>query len=114
MEIHAGIDIIDIKRFSGIFQKHGQRLLRRVYTDRELASVPEAEKLLYLCISFSFKESVWKALPEDLQGGVYFKDIEILWRDKSPEIFVKPEGNIKIVPSFSVSAGTAVTLALLL
>jgi len=112
LEIYAGIDIVEIERFKSILKRHGTRFLNRIYTDREIEAVPEGEEELYFCFSFSFKESVWKALPDFLQKHVYFKDIEVLWNGKNPSILVNTGKKLKMFNSFFEIAGNAVTLTL--
>lgn len=84
MELYTGIDIIDIDRFRRAIERYGERFLKRVFTKKELATIPAKEKNLYLSISFSFKESIWKAMPEAMQKDFYFRDIEVLWKRRKP------------------------------
>lgn len=84
MELYTGIDIVDINRFGRAIERYGERFLKRVFTEKELAAIPSKEKNLHLSISFSFKESIWKALPEALQKDFYFRDIEVLWKRRKP------------------------------
>ncbi len=94
MEIYTGIDIVDLKRFRQVTEKYGFRFINRIFTDRELSHMPESdESLRLLCISFSFKEAVWKAMPEEMQKSFYFKDIEILWRRGKPSVALKGKTN---------------------
>ena len=114
MDIYTGIDIIEIERFRDALKRQGERFLKRIYTVRELQNIPRDDEALYLCISFSFKESAWKALPEKWQRKCYFRDIEIIWKGKKPEIVFKKLRNINITYRFFTRGSHVVTLTVLL
>lgn len=81
MEIFIGIDIVEIEKFKKAFNNYGERFLKKIFTPKEILS---AQKDLFkLCILFSFKESIWKALPERYQKKINFKNIEILWENEN-------------------------------
>jgi len=113
VEIYTGIDIIDVERFKDVLERQGQRFLKRVYTERELDSIPRGKEALYLCFSFSFKEAAWKALPVCMQKNCYFKNIEILWTGKGPEVLLKAGEKIKKITGFFEAGGKAVALIIL-
>jgi holo-[acyl-carrier protein] synthase len=72
------VDIIEIERIRQVLQRHGERFLRRVYTDAEIAycrgRVPE------LAARFAAKEAVSKALGTGLvgPGGIFWREVEVL------------------------------------
>jgi holo-[acyl-carrier protein] synthase len=76
--LSVGVDIIEIERIKQIFQRHGERFLRRVYTEAEIAycrgRVPE------LAARFAAKEAVSKALGTGIvgQGGIFWREVEVL------------------------------------
>jgi len=76
--ISVGVDIIEIERIRQVFQRHGERFLRRVYTEREIAycrgRVPE------LAARFAAKEAVSKALGTGIvgRGGIFWREVEVL------------------------------------
>ena len=82
----VGVDIVEIERVQAAVQRHGERFLRRVYTDREIAfcrgRVPE------LAVRFAAKEAVMKALGTGVRG-VGWRDIEVLpQRGGKPLVFL--------------------------
>lgn len=94
MEIYSGIDIVDIRRFERTLARYGERFTERIFTGKELAAVRGRRKeSFYLSVSFSFKEAVWKAMPEKMQKDFYFRDIEILWKRRKPSVTLKGEQN---------------------
>ncbi len=94
MELYTGIDIVDIDRFRKTAERYGNRFLKRIFTEKELSTMPAGAKNLFLSISFSFKESVWKSLPETIQQDFHFRDIEVLWKRKNPVIALKGRTNV--------------------
>lgn len=113
MEIYTGIDIVDLKRFRQVIEKYGDRFVNRIFTERELSRVQKGdESFRYLCISFSFKEAVWKALPEKMQKDFYFRDIEIIWRRGKPSVALKEQINPpELTFNFYTTDSHAVTTA---
>ncbi len=85
-----GVDIIEIARVGAVLERHGERFLRRVYTEDEVrycrGRVPE------LAARFAAKEAVMKALGTGVRG-VGWRDIEILPnRRGKPLVFLYGRG----------------------
>ena len=85
-----GIDVIEIARVRAVLERHGERFLRRVYTEDEVrycrGRVPE------LAARFAAKEAVMKALGTGVRG-VGWRDIEILPnRRGKPLVFLYGRG----------------------
>jgi len=115
MDVYTGIDIVDIERFRQAIERYRNRFINRVFTAREITAIPAKNKNLYLCISFSFKESVWKALPEEMQKDFYFRDIEIIWRRGKPIVSLKGKtDNPGLNLHFFKTGNSVVTTAVLL
>ncbi|NLG71488.1 MAG: holo-ACP synthase [Chloroflexi bacterium] len=70
----TGIDMIEIERFQGALNRHGDRLLQRIFTGMELAEV--GHKPASLAARFAAKEAAAKALGTGI-GPVAWKEIEI-------------------------------------
>ena len=76
--LSVGVDIIELERIKQIFQRHGERFLRRVYTEAEIAycrgRVPE------LAARFAAKEAMSKALGTGIvgRGGIFWREVEVL------------------------------------
>lgn len=75
MKLTSGVDLVDIKRMSQALERHGDRLLSRVYTPDELQEV--GSNLASLAARFAAKEAVAKALGTGI-GMVAWQEIEIL------------------------------------
>ena len=73
--ISVGVDVIEIERVAAVVERWGERFLRRVYTELELAycrgRIPE------LAARFAAKEAVTKALGTGIRG-LAWREMEIL------------------------------------
>jgi len=111
MKIYHGVDLIEIERFKKAYEKYGEKFLKKIFFDDEI--LLSEKKLLKMCISFSFKESIWKSLPEKIQEKLIFKDIKIGWNDNKPYLMKKIK-NYKVLLSYSLSDKYVLTVALLI
>ena len=75
MNLRTGVDFIEIERFGDAVQRHGERFLARVFTDRELDEV--GDNVASLAARFAAKEATAKALGTGI-GDVGWQEIEIL------------------------------------
>ncbi len=74
MSLTTGVDLIEIERLQGAVARHGDRFLKRVFTQHELAE--SQGKIPSLAARFAAKEAVAKALGCGI-GPVSWQDIEI-------------------------------------
>jgi holo-[acyl-carrier protein] synthase len=72
------VDLVEIERFQAAIQRHGERFLRRVFTDRELEEV--GHNIASLAARFAAKEAVSKALGTGI-GPIAWREIEVLRGD---------------------------------
>jgi holo-[acyl-carrier protein] synthase len=80
MEIVAhGIDLVDCPRIEQMIERHGERFIRRVFTDTEQAYAEknknEVEKLAG---RFAAKEAILKLVGTGWRGRIAWTDIEII------------------------------------
>lgn len=75
MNLKTGIDIIEISRIRSALERHGERFLRRVFTELELFEC--RGRADSLAIRFAAKEAASKALGTGI-GPVRWRDIETL------------------------------------
>lgn len=75
--IHSGVDLIEIERVAAAVDRYGDRFLRRVFTQAELALCRGRSESL--AGRFAAKEAVAKALGTGIwREGVEWRDIEVL------------------------------------
>lgn len=80
----AGIDILEIARVRHVAERYGERFLRRVYTEGEIAYC--RGRAPQLASRFAAKEAVMKALGTGVRG-VRWRDIEVVRdRGQAPRI----------------------------
>ena len=75
----VGVDIVDIARIQALLDRHGERFLRRVYSEAETAyAMSGANKAERLAGRFAVKEAVMKALGTGKSQGILWRDVETL------------------------------------
>jgi holo-[acyl-carrier protein] synthase len=74
----TGIDLLEIRRLEGAIQRYGDRLLKRIYTPRELAE--SGSNVTSLAAQFAAKEAVSKALGTGI-GEISWQEIEIIYEE---------------------------------
>jgi holo-[acyl-carrier protein] synthase len=77
--VGIGVDVVTVARIAAARRRHGDRFLRRVFTDGELAHSRLADtRDERVAARFAAKEAVMKALGTGVSAGVGFRQIEIL------------------------------------
>ncbi|QNO14576.1 holo-ACP synthase [Alkalicella caledoniensis] len=114
MIIGVGVDLIEISRIKKVVEARGDKLLERLFTERELEVMSRKHETI--AGRFAAKEAVVKALGVGI-GIISWKDIEII-KDKlgKPKIYLtgaaarrrKTMGIIKMHLSISHSKSQAV------
>jgi holo-[acyl-carrier protein] synthase len=82
-EIVTGIDLIEIERFQSAIDRHGDRLLKKIFTPLELSDV--GDKPASLAARFAAKEAVAKSLGTGI-GPIGWQEIEIIRADTGQPI----------------------------
>ena len=79
VNIAVGIDIIEVGRVRRVFERHGERFLQRVYTEKEVQQCRRAGgvRATRLAGRFAAKEAISKALGTGLHG-VAWREMEIV------------------------------------
>ena len=78
MNLRTGVDMVSIPRFTRALERHGGRLVRRLFTTAELACC--GEQVASLAVRFAAKEAVVKALGTGI-GPVTWHEVEVLHED---------------------------------
>src|SRR3982751_2376619 len=85
--IGLGFDATDIPRVRDVFARHGERFLRRVFTDGEIAyCTRQRDPVPSLAARFRSKEAAMKAPGTGHSRGVLWKDIEVFRLDGPPQL----------------------------
>jgi holo-[acyl-carrier protein] synthase len=82
-----GFDATDIPRIGTTFERYGDRFLRRVFTDGEIAYCTRRRNPVpHLAGRFAAKEATMKALGTGHSRGVLWKDIEVVRLSGPPQL----------------------------
>lgn len=73
-----GLDLAEIDRIQGLWDKFGERFARKILTDSEVAQLPEKNPVPRLAALFAAKEAAVKALGTGFSDGIGFHSVEIL------------------------------------
>ena len=91
VNIAVGIDIIEVARVRKVFEHHGERFLKRVFTEMEVRQC--RGKVTRLAGRFAAKEAISKALGTGLHG-VAWREMEVV-QLRSGRPTVRLYGNAK-------------------
>jgi holo-[acyl-carrier protein] synthase len=82
-----GFDATDIPRVAAVFDRYGERFLRRIFTDGEIAyCTRRRDPVPHLAGRFAAKEATMKALGTGHSRGVLWKDIEVVRVGGPPQL----------------------------
>jgi holo-[acyl-carrier protein] synthase len=82
-----GFDATDIPRIADVFQRYGDRFLRRIFTDGEIAYCTRRRNPVpHLAARFAAKEAGMKALGTGHSRGVLWKDLEVVRVSGPPQL----------------------------
>ena len=85
--IGIGLDATDIPRIADTLERFGERFLRRVFTDEEIAYCKRRRNPApHLAGRFAAKEAAMKALGTGHSRGVLWKDIEVVRAGGPPRL----------------------------
>jgi holo-[acyl-carrier protein] synthase len=85
--IGIGMDATDLPRIAQVLKRYGDRFLRRVFTEREIAyCTRRRDPVPHLGGRFAVKEAAMKALGTGHAFGVLWKDIEVVRHGGPPQL----------------------------
>ena len=85
--IGLGFDTTDIPRVAEVLHKYGDRFLRRIFTEGEIAyCMRRRNPVPHLAGRFASKEAAMKALGTGHSRGVLWKDIEVVRVSGPPQL----------------------------
>jgi holo-[acyl-carrier protein] synthase len=85
--IGLGLDATDIPRIADTIARYGERFLRRVFTDGEVAYCTRRKRpAIHFAGRFAAKEATMKALGTGHSQGVLWRDVEVVRRGGPPQL----------------------------
>jgi holo-[acyl-carrier protein] synthase len=77
--IGIGNDVIDIRRIEATLENYGDRFIRRIFTEVEIAkSERRAQRAASYAKRFAAKEACSKALGTGFRAGVFWRDMGVV------------------------------------
>ena len=76
-----GVDLVRVDRLARVLERYGERFLKRIFTDREIAYCQGRAKqgIYQFAQRFAAKEAFSKALGVGLrEGGIRWREVEVL------------------------------------
>lgn len=87
--IGLGLDATDIARIAGVIERHGDRFVRRIFTDGEIEyAMRRRMPAVHFAGRFAAKEAAMKALGTGFSRGVVWRDIEVVRRGGPPQLLL--------------------------
>ena len=97
MIIAHGIDLVDCQRIEEMLERHGERFLDRVFTEKEQAYAnANKNRIEKLAGRFAVKEAVLKLLGTGWRGKIAWTDIEVV-NDQLGRPVVTISGEVKAI-----------------
>lgn len=85
--IGLGLDATDIPRIASTLDRYGERFMRRVFTDGEIAYCMRRRRPeIHFAGRFAAKEAAMKALGTGHTPEVLWKDVEVVRRGGPPQL----------------------------
>ena len=82
-----GLDATDIDRIADTIERYGERFLRRVFTEGEVAYCTRRKvPAIHFAGRFAAKEAAMKALGTGHSQGVLWRDVEVIRRGGPPQL----------------------------
>ncbi len=103
--IGHGIDIIECERIRQVWDRHGDRFLRRVFTPREIDyCLTKKNPLPHLAGRFAAKEAVLKVLGTGWRGAILWTDVEVTHAASGQPCIVLTGHSAQVARQMSISA----------
>jgi holo-[acyl-carrier protein] synthase len=78
MIVGTGVDIVEVPRVAAAIERHGDRFLRRVFTDSEIRYCDsKVNRFERYAARFAAKEAGLKAIGTGWRGGVAWRELEV-------------------------------------
>jgi len=76
--VGIGLDVVDLARFRGVLDRHGDTFLRKVFREGEARPGRGDARLAHLGGLFAAKEAAMKALGTGWAAGIGFRQVEVV------------------------------------
>lgn len=111
MIIGTGSDVLDINRLGKVLERHGERFIKRCFTETERAKAERRRgagtHIATYAKRFAAKEACSKALGTGFSQGVYLKDIGVVNNDAGKPSIILTGGALAKLKSLTPQGKTA-------
>ncbi len=92
-----GVDVVEVDRFRALLERHGERVLERLFSPEERAYCEGfRDGAAHWAVRFAAKEAVLKGLGTGLAEGMRWRDVEVC-RDADGKPLVRLSGRVEAV-----------------
>lgn len=99
-DLTCGVDLLLVERFESVLERHGERFVRRICTEREADYC--GGRTMELAARFAGKEAVMKALGTGVRG-VRWREVEILANARGKPVVVLHGGALRRLRELGLS-----------
>ena len=112
MKIVNGTDIVEINRIQKDIEQIGERFLKKIYTEKEIAycESKKTQKFQSYAARFAAKEAIYKALSNKINFDYSWKDFEIL-NEETGRPYVNLHFEIENLESIEISLSHSIEYA---
>lgn len=120
--IGLGIDIVEQNRIRGVYERFGERFLKRILCEDEIAfCMRRVDPVPCIAARFAAKEATYKALGPGYEDSIPFHDVEIKMEGRRPTVILRNRakahadnsGATQTLLTISHDAGVAVAVVIL-
>src|ERR1700729_3989505 len=89
-----GIDVLQVDRVEGVYQKHGERFVRHLLLPAERAQLERsARPVRFLAMRFAAKEAIVKGMGTGFSHGIWIRDVGVVQNSwGKPEVVYSSRG----------------------
>ena len=106
MKVSCGTDIIKIDRIEKIIEKHGEKFINSIYSDKEIEYCEKHKNVKYqhYAARFAAKEATYKAITKIFNDETYvdWNNIEVVNDNGRPDVNFKQKDN-EIIKSVDIT-----------
>jgi holo-[acyl-carrier protein] synthase len=85
--VGIGLDVTELRRIDDALRRHGDRFMRRVFTDGEIEYCTRRRfSAPHFAARFAAKEAAMKALGTGHSRGVLWRDVEVIRHGGPPQL----------------------------
>jgi holo-[acyl-carrier protein] synthase len=85
--VGIGLDVTELRRIDEVLRRHGDRFMRRVFTEGEIEYCTRRRfSAPHFAARFAAKEAAMKALGTGHTHGVLWKDVEVVRHGGPPQL----------------------------